>query len=145
MSYRPGNGAQVNLGASYTDAELRTDNEDLGAFAGDRLPGSPRWIANLGLQYDFELAGHGSFVRADAAYRGAFYSDFMQSATARSGDYVLIDARAGMSFGSLHAELYVNNLTDVDKFVWRGLDNVESGYGFIMRPRTVGLRLGYNF
>lgn len=145
MSYRPGNGVYVNLGASYTDAELLTDNEDLGAFAGDRLPGSPRWIANLGLQYDFELAGHGSFVRADAAYRGAFYSDFMQSATARSGDYVLIDARAGMSFGSLHAELYVNNLTDVDKFVWRGLDNVESGYGFIMRPRTVGLRLGYSF
>jgi outer membrane receptor protein involved in Fe transport len=145
MNYQPGGGLRVNFGASYTDAELRTDNEDLGAFAGDRLPGSPRWIANLGLQYDFHLTGRAAFLRADSMYRGKFYSDFLQSSTAQSGGYVLLDARAGMRFDHVNVELFVDNLTDVDDFIWRGLDNTEGGFGYIMRPRTVGLKLGYSF
>ena len=56
-----------------------------------------------------------------------------------------VDARAGMSFGSLNAEVFVTNLTGVDDYVWRGLDNANDGFGFIMRPRTVGVQLGYNF
>lgn len=145
MSYQPGGGIRVSFGASYTDAELRTDNEDLGAFSGDRLPGSPQWIANLGLQYDFNLAGRAAFIRADSAYRGEFYSDFLQSPTARSGGYVLLDARAGIRFDRVNVELFVDNLTDVDDFIWRGLDNTEGGFGYIMRPRTLGMRLGYSF
>lgn len=144
-NYSVTRGFRVSFGGSYTDAELRKDNDELGGFAGDRLPGSPRWIANLGMQYDFNVSGHEAFVRADSAYRGVFYSDFRQNPEARSGGYVLVDARAGVAIRGISIEAFVENLTDVDDYAWRGLDNTDAGFGYIMRPRTVGLRLGYDF
>jgi hypothetical protein len=33
----------------------------------------------------------------------------------------------------------------VDEFAWRGLTNTLAGFGYIPRPRTIGMQLGYKF
>lgn len=144
-SYRVTRGLRVDFGGSYTDAELTANVPTLNAMAGDRLPASPKWIASLGVQHDFALAGRPMFVRADSSYRGTFYGDLAQTPLTEAGGYVRVDAKAGMLINNVNVELFVNNLTNVDDFVWRGISNADAGFGQIMRPRTVGLQLGFTF
>ncbi len=141
-------GLRIDIGAAYTKAQLSKDAPGLGVGAEDgaRLPGSPKVNANLAAQYDFNVAGHNAFVRADSLYVGKFYADLLESPGAASGDYVKIDARAGVAFGSLSAELFVRNLTNEDAFTWRrGNFPTSPFYGYRLRPRTVGIQLGYSF
>lgn len=145
LSYRVTQQLQLDFGGSFTNAELTTDVPTLGAEKGDRLPASPRWIASLGIQQGFLLGEFKSFVRADAAYRGTFYGDLAQTPLTKAGGYVRVDARAGTQINNVSVELFVQNLTNEEDYVWRGVSNFDNGFGQIMRPRTVGVQLGYTF
>jgi iron complex outermembrane recepter protein len=139
---------RIDVGGSAVRAELTEDA--LGfvppAFEGDRLPGSPKINANLGLQYEFDIAGHNAFVRADSIYVGPFYGNLQQSANLRAGDYVKVDATARIVINSLNLDLFVRNLTDADDFTFRDTDRLAgASYGYRLRPRTFGLQLGYAF
>jgi iron complex outermembrane recepter protein len=142
-------GLRVDFGGGYTDARLTKDALGLlpPAFKDDRLPGTPRVNANLAAQYDFDLAGHRVFVRADSLYVGSFYGDLQTSPGSKAGDYVKIDARAGMAFNALSLELFVRNLTDEDAFTWRGLtaNATNPFFGYRLRPRTYGVQVAYSF
>src|SRR3546814_10582612 len=78
----------ADFGGSYIDAKLTEDAPTLGAFSGDRLPGSPKYNANVSLQYDFDAVGHPTFIRVDSIYVGEFYGDIYQSPATKAGDYV---------------------------------------------------------
>jgi iron complex outermembrane receptor protein len=138
-------GLRVDIGGGYTQAELAEDAPGVGARKGARLPGAPKMSANLAIQYDFTLRGRNAFVRADSFYTGKFYGNLLESPLTVSGDYMKVDARAGLAFQNLSAELFVRNLTDEDAFTWRGLTNSNASYGYRMRPRTVGVELRYSF
>ncbi len=139
-------GLKLTAGIGYTRAELTEDAPTLSASKGARLPGAPRVNANLGAQYDFRIAGHKSFVRADSFYADEFYGDLLQTPGLRAGGYAKVDARAGMSFGPLSAELFVKNLTDRNDFTWRGIaGGTNPFFGYRLRPRTIGLQLEYAF
>ncbi len=140
-------GLTLTLGGGYMEAELSKDAPAVrGAVKGARLPGAPRVSANLGAQYEFQIAAHKAFVRADSFYTGDFYGDLLETPGLRSGDYIKVDARAGIAFGPLSAELFVKNLTNADDFTWRGLTGgTNPFFGYRLRPRTVGLQLGYSF
>jgi outer membrane receptor protein involved in Fe transport len=141
-------GLQLDVGAAFTNAHLSKDAPGLlpPAYAGDRLPGSPRVNANLSAQYSFNLVGFDTFVRADSSYIGKFYGDLLQSPLTAAGDYTKIDARAGITvIRNLSVEAFVRNLTNEDAYTWRGLSNVNSVFGYRMRPRTVGVQLEYHF
>ncbi len=103
--------------------------------------------ANLAVQYDFDVMGYKTFVRADSLYAGDFYGDLLQTAGLRAGDYIKVDARAGVELGNLSVELFVRNLTNEDAFTWRGttLAGTLPFIGYRLRPRTAGIQLGYNF
>src|SRR3546814_16597641 len=73
----------------------------LGAFSGDRLPGSPKYNANVSLQYDFDAVGHPTFIRVDSIYVGEFYGDIYQSSATKAGDYVKIDLTSRITFGQV--------------------------------------------
>lgn len=140
-------GLRVDFGAGYIHAELSKDALGLPGSpkAGARLPGSPKLSANLAVQYGFSVAGYPTFVRADSFYAGKFYGDLVETPTTLAGDYVKVDARAGMTLKNLSVELFVRNLTNEDAFTWRGLSNANSSYGYRLRPRTIGIQLGYSF
>ncbi len=137
----------VSSGGSWIDATLTQDVPAFGAIAGDRLPGSPKVNANLGAQYQFNIAGHTAFVRTDAIYVGPFYNDLRgpRLANDRAGDYVKLDASARMVMDHMYIDLYVHNVTDEDAFSFRGAGPYSEFFGFRLRPRTVGLQLGYDF
>ena len=51
-----------------------------------------------------------------------------------------------MEFGPATVDVFVDNLTNEDAFTFRGTSpSVSDFYGYRLRPRTVGVRLGYTF
>jgi iron complex outermembrane receptor protein len=138
---------RVDFGASTIDAQLSEDAPLLDGHKGDRLPGSPEFNANFGLQYEWAIAGRDTWVRADSIYVGEFYGDLAESEATRAGDYVKIDLNGRVAVtDALDLDLYVNNLTDEDAYTFRGtFDSGRPDFGFRMRPRTIGMRLHYSF
>jgi iron complex outermembrane receptor protein len=140
-------GLRLDFGGGYTKAELSEDALVQGWHKGDRLPGAPKVSANLAAQYDFDVAGHKAFVRADSFYAGKFYQDLLETPGKEAADYIKVDARAGVAIKNLSVELFVRNLTNEDAFTWRTSDAGPSNpfNGYRLRPRTVGIQLGYSF
>jgi iron complex outermembrane receptor protein len=139
---------RIDVGSSFIHAELSKDAPLLPApaFEGDRLPGSPRVNASLALQYEFNVVGYPAFVRADSIYVGSFYGDLQTSPKTRAGDYVKVDATARVAIKNLSVDLFVRNLTDADNFTYHGVGGEGSAFfGYRLRPRTIGLQLGYTF
>ena len=137
---------RVDVGGSYVHARLMEDVPVQGFRAGNRLPGTPKVNANLGVQHDFDFAGHAAFVRADAIYIGSFFGDLLQSPVTETRSYVKLDASARIVFDKLNIDLYVRNVTNNDAFTFRGAYNFATlgeFYGYQMRPRTIGLQVGY--
>jgi outer membrane receptor protein involved in Fe transport len=147
MSYRPTEALRIDFGGSWIDAQLTKDAPALfpPAFAGDRLPGSPKVNANLGVQYDFTLAGQGAFLRLDTFYVGAFFGQTDEAALTRAGDYLQADATAGLKIRNLAVRLFGQNLTDADEFTQQQLPFASAFSGYRLRPRTLGLQLTYDF
>ncbi len=133
----------LSAGGSWIDAKLTEDVPAQGFKAGDRLPAAPEVNANLGVQYEFSLAGHNAFVRADGIYVGSFYSGITQPAEFNSGDYVRVDMSARIALDNVDLDLYARNLTNEDAFAFRNVNLLYGG--FRLRPRTLGLQLTYNF
>ncbi len=140
ITLRVAEGLSIDAGGSYIDAKLTEDVPTQNLPSGARLPGSPKWNANFGIQYAFGLRGYESYVRADSIYIGTFSSVMPYAVTAESGGYVKLDVSAGMAINNFNVELFVRNLTDVDDFTFN--DTISA---YSLRPRTVGIQLGYDF
>jgi outer membrane receptor protein involved in Fe transport len=136
---------RVDVGGSTIDAELTKDAPGIPAFDGDRLPGSPKFNANLGFQYEFDIQGYGVSLRADSIYVGPFYGNLQQQPETRSGDYIKVDASTRVAVGNLNIDLYVRNLTNADDFAFRDTSPLVESFGYRLRPRTIGMQLGYTF
>ena len=72
--YQVDQNLRFSLGGAYTNAELSEDAPGIGGVSGDRLPSSPSYSFNLGMLYEFEMAGYPSFVSGDYAYVGEFFN-----------------------------------------------------------------------
>jgi iron complex outermembrane recepter protein len=138
---------RVDVGASYTDARLTEDVPALGARKGNQLAGSSKANANLGIQYDFTVAGIRALARTDAVYVGPFYGDILESPRLKGGDYVKVDVSTRLMLRNFFVDLFVRNLTDKDAFVLRDrIPAIQADtYGHRMRPRTFGIQVGYSF
>lgn len=141
----PSENLRLNFSASYNDATLAEDAPNIGS-AGDNLPGSADLNASLGMEYLFNLAGYQAFVRGDYAYVDEYYSNVAEVGQA-SGGYGQINLKTGMAIGNLDIDLFVNNLTNADDFTWTeavyAQFNLSRAYR--LRPRTIGLNIGYHF
>jgi outer membrane receptor protein involved in Fe transport len=135
---------RVSLGGSYVDAQLTKDAPGLG-FSGDRLPGSPKFNVNSSLTYGFDVGGNSAFVRTDYAYVGGYYNN-LQETGLEIGNYNQVNLRTGISLNNFQLEIYGNNLTDAANLTWT--DTIFGGVddrAVRLRPRTVGVTLGYTF
>ena len=148
MAYSVSDALLLNFSTSYTDTELTKVSAQLalGGEEGDRLPGSPRYNASLGLEYRFTLSEYDSYIRSDYYYVGGFYNN-LQEQGVEAGDYGKLNLKAGLSLGSVDVAAYIDNLTNADDITWVdrefslfGLDKVNR-----LRPRTIGLTMNYRF
>jgi outer membrane receptor protein involved in Fe transport len=138
---------------SYVDAHLTQDTpESFNGFKGDQLPYNPKWQGTVGAEYDHPLSasvtGHAGI---SWHYTGKRRSDFRGEPAPgpqlKLDAFSQIDAHAGVDVGRFRVDAFVHNLTNA-----RGITNV----GFfgdvngnlaaaVIRPRSIGLSLGYRY
>jgi hypothetical protein len=163
----------AELTAGYTEARYSQDSKFSPAQAtpivasGDAIAGqssetgggrpSAPFTASVGVQYKFTAFAHESFVRADDEYQGRAKwlppgqdpntlqynaQDFTLAATN------FLSMRAGMNFGELSVETFIDNLTDTHALTDYNL-TIYPGVGssllraYTFRPRTFGVTFIY--
>jgi outer membrane receptor protein involved in Fe transport len=134
----------MDIGGSWVDAKLTQDVPLQGLSDGDELPGAPKYNFSMGIENRFALFDRPSSIRVDAIYLGSFYSALPATPEQKAGDYVELNASARMEFERLNVALFARNLTNEDAFINRA-GAIGQFDGSRMRPRTIGVRLGYQF
>jgi outer membrane receptor protein involved in Fe transport len=134
---------QLDISGSLVNAELTEDSPGIGQD-GDRLPGSPKYNAAIGLEYAFVLAGKNAWARGDFAWVGDYYNTF-HGTPPRLGDYTTINLSSGIDLNNWSLEIFINNLADSDAATWANPIWAPYDRETRLRPRTIGARLGYRF
>jgi iron complex outermembrane recepter protein len=158
-AYRTG-GLSLTLSGAYTDAELTddTDPDLVGGFDGDALPFVPEWTLALGGDYEWSAFGDATaYVGGQVAYTGdrpASFSDRIDpldptSPRLEADNYTTVDLRTGVLWDNWTLELYGRNVTDeegITDILSPGTSSPAGAAGLaIIRPRTIGLAVGYRF
>lgn len=155
---RPAPGLDLSLNGAYTNARLTADTPAaVGGFKGDQLPFTPKLSLAANADYHWQLtpttrAHVGASYRHLSGQTGSYDAAFVAAhGHQRHIDpYGVLDFTAGVSFGRFDFDAYVKNLTNS-----RGVTSIEGnvtpifpngaiGTG-IIRPRTFGLSLGFNY
>jgi outer membrane receptor protein involved in Fe transport len=156
--YRTG-GLSLTLSGAYTDAELTddTDPDLVGGFDGDALPFVPEWTLALGGDYEWSAFGDATaYVGGQVAYTGdrpANFSDRIDpldptSPRLEADNYTTVDLRTGVLWENWSLELYGRNVTDeegITDILSPGTSPAGAAGLAIIRPRTIGLAVGYRF
>lgn len=128
----------LSLAGSYLDAKLARSGP-LGA-KGTRLPSAAKVNLFAAARYEFEAFGYPSFARLDANYVSKFHNDIARSFE-EAGGYTTVNLRTGIKRGSVSIDLYANNLTNTDQVAY----TLITHRSYRLRPRTIGIELGYEF
>jgi iron complex outermembrane receptor protein len=167
---RPMRGLRAVANFAYTDAKLRDDTTPApgvpnitGGLAGDRLPYTPKYSANLSVDYEWALSASArAYVGANIRLVSDQTAGFSQAYRAAFGrllvldGYETIDLRAGAEFGRFSVSAYVKNLTDSNGLIFGGgyprqIPAVVGGTNVPLlltssiRPRTIGLTVGFQY
>jgi outer membrane receptor protein involved in Fe transport len=136
---------RINAGGAYTDIELTSVAVGIppSLSEGDRLPSSPDYNVNLGVQYDFELGGAASYFQADYAYVSEFFNRVGEVGD-KGGDYGQLNMSAGIALNNFDIELFAHNLTNEDALTSVGVLYPDTR-AYRLRPRVIGLNVGYQF
>jgi outer membrane receptor protein involved in Fe transport len=158
---RPATGFELSLNGAYTNARLTAATPaDVGGRDGDQLPYTPKLSVALNGDYHWRLAADarahvGASLRhlsgQTANYDPAFVATYGRQRHVPA--YSVLDLGAGVDFGHFDIEAYVKNVgnrhgitSDVGP-TSGGLQlfpGGASGTG-IIRPRTIGMTLGFNY
>ena len=124
-----------------------------GAVVGAKLA-SPEFKAGGYLRYTWPLPdGSDLFARVDAQHVGTYVNTFPNTAGvatpnaafAKIPSYENVNASLGWEKGNLKAILYIENLTNTDTPIFIDAANYSLNRYGTLRPRTVGLRLGWKY
>lgn len=159
---RPMPGLDLSLNAAYTNARLTGDTPAVvGGRDGDQLPFTPKLSLGLNGDYHWQLASStrahaGASLRhvsgQTAAYDPDFVAGFGHQRHVRP--YNVVDLNAGVYFGHLNVEAYVKNLGNSHGVTSTTATTVFGPFPLfpgnaigtgIIRPRTIGLTLGFDY
>lgn len=155
---RPVPGLDLSLNGAYTHARLTgATPTSVGGRKGDQLPFTPKLSVSGNADYHWQMgpgmrAHVGGSLRHLSGQTGPYDNAFV-TAHGRQRHipaYNVVDLNAGVDFGRFDLETYVKNLGNS-----RGITSVVGtttplfpggaiGTG-IIRPRTIGLSLGFNY
>ncbi|MDB9953749.1 TonB-dependent receptor [Porticoccaceae bacterium] len=135
---------RLDFSASYGESTLE-ETSNIGN-KGDNLPGSADVNATAGLQYDFTLKGVDGFARFDYSYLSDYYNNVNETGIS-AGNFGQLNAKAGILFDQITVDLFIKNVTNGDGITW--VDTQQSFSGVVranrIRPRTIGINIGYQF
>jgi iron complex outermembrane receptor protein len=155
---RPVHGLSIALNGSINEAEVTdlTASEAAisGATVGTRLA-SPHFQGSATLRYDFALSPRANgWAAVNVSHVGSFPNQFpnVPGRPAQvSPTYDFTDAwtnvnlYAGTIIGDLNITLYVENLFDDSSITYVHPEAFLDARYARLRPRTIGIRAGYNF
>ena len=154
---RPLPGLDLSVNGAYTHARLTGSTPiEVGGFSGDQLPYTPKLSASFNGDYSWHVSPNakahvGASLRhlsgQTASYSAAFVAAHGGQRHIRP--YGVVDANAGVDFGRFNVEAYVKNLGNshgrTSDFIVPGLLPEGAGAAGIIRPRTFGFTLGFNY
>jgi outer membrane receptor protein involved in Fe transport len=148
LSARPTHAWNVTGTFAFVDASLSKDEPDLGGRKGERLPNSPKFTAAVDTDYAFSDTGYQPTIGATVRYVGNHNASFDGTAgflQYEIPEYTTVDLRAGLTFGSVNARLYVRNLLDERGQLsalntWQGIARPA-----IQQPRTFGANFYFQY
>jgi outer membrane receptor protein involved in Fe transport len=144
------------------DCSVPAGNEQL-APAGTRLPLTPKFKGNAVARYEFPLTGMwDGFVQGVVSHVGGRRSDLRELQNEIKGTYpayTTADLSIGARGDTYRLELFATNLFDSNGRYFTGVqcqetvcgdpDGVSTTggvfYDYVIRPRTIGLKVGLDF
>ncbi|WP_426165691.1 TonB-dependent receptor [Sandarakinorhabdus sp. DWP1-3-1] len=166
---RPIRGLSFVVNGAYTDAKLLDDTVSgggmnlTGGIAGDQLPYTPKWSANISSDYEWSIGNDAvAYVGANIRMMGDQTAGFNAAYTAAFNrrinidSYSVVDLRAGVNIGRVSLAVYARNVTDAYGVVAAGdypfaVPPALGGAGIplltasTIRPRTIGGTVGFRF
>ena len=148
LNTRPVEGWDVFGSVGWNDARFLPGSMSRGAPVGDkRIPFTPDYTANAGMQYAFAACSHATvYARAEVQVSGKFYYDDQN--TESQSSYALANFRAGVRGKNWFLEGWVKNAFDTHyvpiALAYPGL--APSGFiGESGAPVTYGVTAGVKF
>ena len=162
-------GLTVSSGLAYTDAYLLTNYFGFcgvdpcptpQAPAGQMLPTTPKFKANLEARYNWSLGSFDAHVQAAYVYQTYSWEDlrtYERQLLGQQQPFGLADVSFGLARNSISYELFVNNLLDKREDLYRYAECTEAkcagtftGYpGHVYsvpgQPRTIGIKISQKF
>lgn len=131
---------------SYNDTELTAVDAQVIELApvGSELPLVPTFQGTARARYEWTAGNNDLFVQGALQYAGESFSSLVEEIREQQDAYTTADVSAGITRGSWSGEIFVENLTDerAELFI-----NEQDDIRRITtnRPRTLGLRVRYNY
>jgi outer membrane receptor protein involved in Fe transport len=118
--------------------------ENIFGTPGTEMANAPELQFNIRARYEWDWNEYSPYVGAAIQYQDESFSSATAVNRYVQPSWTTMDASVGVGKDEWNAELFVTNLTDENKSVY------TTASQFIltevpMRPRTIGLRLGYSF
>lgn len=153
--------------ATYAETILSNPNNPNSSVVrkkGDNIGALPDWTLSFSPQYDFEIAGNPGFVRFDYSFSDSYRSGLLAELDKYEAGNPInnynpwnwttpstynLNLRAGIYALGIDWALYVTNLTDRQpaRRLPGSSATADSAYltGTMLRPRTIGIQLNYQF
>ena len=142
-AWRPN--SHIDLAANVTFLDARLSEDVLAAstplLAGQVLPGASKWQASVIGSYRWDGEYSPTFTVTDREISGAPAN--LQQPFYRINGYNQLDARFSLLFGNTEISLFATNLADRRGVTFSYGDFGEGLQNFVIRPRTVGVRLNW--
>ena len=139
-------GLTISGGISILDTEITkvlTPTDDV--MKGDSLAFAPELQANIQARYEWALSsGFTAHVMPHVAHSDDSYSDIIRMNRDEIQGWTMMGLTAGVTGETWGAELFIDNLTDERAELSRNFVNDRERVSYA-RPRTMGMRLTYNF
>jgi iron complex outermembrane receptor protein len=131
---------------SYIDAELVELPPAITniSAAGSELPFAPDVQWTLGARYEREFSNFTGYAQTVAKFTDDRFSSLVEVARFPLESYTEVDASIGATMGNWNGSLYIDNLTDERGQLDVGAPDLIFRVNPI-RPRTVGVRVAYDF
>jgi iron complex outermembrane receptor protein len=153
---RPVPGLDLSLNGAYTHARLTGSTPaSVGGRVGDALPFTPRLSAAFNADYSWQLSSEAkAHIGGSLRHLSSQTANYSASFVAANGrqrhvrPYNVVDVNTGVDFGHFNVEAYVRNLGNshgITSISGPGLLPAGAVGTGIIRPRTVGMTVGFNY
>ena len=142
---------QLQINGAYTDSEMTSDVEALGAEAGDSMTMVPEYNYYIALDQQVNLFGRDGSVRLDVAGYGEYKSHFNTLETDIAPSYETVNLSANMWVNdNARVGVYVNNLLDEEIITYarsryRSLAGWSNRYVYYAPERNITVRFDFEF